>query len=193
MPKKKLLRALVWAACLAGISALPAAFALEGDDGREAGKAPVIWGTWYVALDTTPYGLPGGALPALLTIHRDGTWILYDGLDFGGIPIGLVQSPMFGAWTWKGDAFEATTLYFAGDPALGETSLISRGRFRFRLEDGRLVGTVNGDLLLCPAAGPTPFVTLNCPNAITSPDWMPDPGSVPDVPWQAWRLVPLSP
>lgn len=151
-------------------------------------------GTWYMELDTGPFGLPGGALPALLSIHSDGTYLIFDGGDFGGAPINLVQSPMFGSWVSTGmQTFEATSLFFAGDSNTGETSLIKRVRFTFQFMPGdpdRLQGLGNVEQLECSQSGPTPFVTFNCPNPISSPDsaFVPVPGTPPDLPVSAWRL-----
>ena len=48
-------------------------------------------GTWYLALDATPFGLPGGNLPVLVSFHRHGTFNISDGGDFGG----MVKQPFF--------------------------------------------------------------------------------------------------
>jgi len=154
-------------------------------------KRALFTGTWYAQLDAEPFGLPPGvSLAALMTIHSDGTLLLFDAGDFGAPPISQVQSPQLGTWDKAGP--RATTLSFAGDPVTKDTLLVKRVRLRLRFEGkarDRLVGvTESVDQLQCPSAALPGF--LSCPNPITAPEsaWVPEPGGAPNVRLEAWRL-----
>lgn len=185
-------RTAIAAAAVTSLAILAASSAAEGAR-RGARRAP-FWGTWYAELDAEPFGLPPGvSLAALMTIHRDGTLLIFDAGDFGAPPISQVQSPQLGAWKKIGRrSIRATTLFFAGDPVTKDTTLVKRVRFRLRFggrDYDRLVGVAESvDQLQCPTA-PLPGF-LSCPNPITAAEseWVPEPGGAPNVSFEAWRL-----
>jgi hypothetical protein len=165
-----------------------------GNTAAQGSNGASFPGTWFLELDAEPFGLPPGiALPAFLTIHADGTLLIFDAGDFGAVPINLVQSPQFGTWSRAGHrSIVATTLFFAGDPFTRDTTLIKRVRLLIGFAGNdfdRLTGVAETvEQIECPL-GPLPSF-LNCPNPITAPDeaWVPEPGGAPDVPMQMWRL-----
>jgi hypothetical protein len=184
------------AAAAALLSTSPRVLQAEPHEAQQTTNGPhfaaPFSGAWFARLDAEPFGLPPGlSLAAFLTIHPDGTMLVYDAGDFGALPINQVQSPQFGSWVRTGlRSMRATTLFFVGDPITRDTTLVKRVRFQLRMEDiDHLVGVaVTVEQLDCPA-GPFPGF-LNCPNPIIAPDsaWIPEPGGAPNVPFEAWRL-----
>ena len=142
--------------------------------GKETTKAEtqgaVLVGTWYLALDTTPFGIPGATFPALFTFHRDGTFISSDGGDLGPLPFTTLDTSQHGAWVRAGDlTFEATSLFLQKDNISGQ--LASWHRVHFSLQFGEDFDHINADVteqILPCNPGPTPFMLFNCPNPITS-------------------------
>ena len=133
-------------------------------------------GTWYVALDTEPFGLPPGTnLAALATFHRDKTFLIEDGGDFGGLPFGTVDTAQIGSWRWRGGHVEAVSLSLHGDAITGEVLSWQKAHFVL-VPDGpnRLVATVNVFELPCDL--PAPFPAFGCPDPIASAaDFVPVP------------------
>lgn len=69
--------------------------------GTSAGQSviPQPWGTrvWLTHLQ------PGQALPALVTIHQDGTILFSNGNMFGGLPGSTIRAtPLSGVWERTG-------------------------------------------------------------------------------------------
>jgi hypothetical protein len=130
-----------------------------------------IWGTWYLAVDSTPFGIPGGTLPALLSIHQDGTLTITDAGDLGSSPFTTTDTAQQGIWVQTGNqTFETTTLFLRKDEVSGELEGWHRVRatLQFGTDRDHLAGFAEEEVLACDPAGPTPFKLLNCPNPITS-------------------------
>lgn len=140
-----------------------------------------LWGTWYVAVDSTPFGIPGGVLPAVMTIHRDGTLTVTDAGDLGPFPFASTDTTQQGTWTQTGhQSFQLTTLFLRKDAVSGELEGWHRIITTLELaEDAdHLVGFADEEVLPCDPAGPTPFKLLNCPNPITTA-FSPSPFPIP--------------
>lgn len=135
-----------------------------------------IWGTWYIIFE----GGAGANIPAVATIHRDGTLVSSDGSDFGGPPFPVRQTPIRGVWVGTGGGrFEAAVLYFNGDVVTGQLVHITSGRISFQFEDDfdHISGTVFREIFQCP----TPFT---CPDPLTA---VPD-STLSPIPFQGTRL-----
>lgn len=167
-----------------GLTSLPTFTARAQNNGA------VLWGTWYLALDTTPFGIPGGTLPTLASFHRDGTYNLSDGGDFSGAPFGTLNSPQYGSWVAaRGGGFEATSLFLEADGATGVVLNITKVHLTLWFDSNdhdSLSGVANVEVVPCAAPGPPPdSMTLNCPNPVTTAGL---PGGPPDIPIQLTRL-----
>jgi hypothetical protein len=149
-----------------------------------------IVGTWYLALDTTPYGLPGLALSGLVTFHEDGTMLVVDAGDFGQATfLGTKHSPQFGTWTTvhdrqgcrPGRRVAATTLFLEADLA-GELRKWYRIEFDLVVDRSgeRVTGEVNIYFLPCGNGIPAPS-PLTCPDPIENADLfqLEAPGAIP--------------
>ena len=155
------------------------------------GQGAELWGTWYLALDTTPFGIPGGTLPALFTFHRDGTWLSSDGGDLASNPFTTLDTAQHGAWVDAGNGtFVATSLFLQKDTISGDLTSWHRVRIALQFvgnDFDQMKADVTEQVLPCDASGPTPFLLFNCPNPITT-EFPPAP--VPDVPASLTRLRP---
>ncbi|HZD51712.1 MAG TPA: hypothetical protein VE175_01575 [Woeseiaceae bacterium] len=128
------------------------------------------WGTWFLALDAAPYGLPEGlVLPGLMTLHSDRTVLLSDGGDFGGMPLNARDSSQFGSWRYtKGHHIKVVTLFLQAD-LVGDVRSWFRVQFKLRQKNSNtLVGTVNVYQLACDL--PAPFAAFSCPDPIEAAD-----------------------
>lgn len=127
-----------------------------------------VRGTWYLALDAEPFGLPPGAnLPGLATFHSDKTFLIVDGGDFGGLPFDTRHTAQFGSWRQKGDGVEAVSLFLQGDAITDEVRSWQKVHLMLHSEGrDRLVGTAN--VFDLPCDGPAPFPVFGCPNPIAS-------------------------
>lgn len=134
---------------------------------RNEGK--VVWGTWVLALDATPFGIPGGTLPGLFTFHRDGTFTGTDGGDLGSFPFTTTDTAQQGVWVRTGGQIKGISLFLRKDETTGDLEGWHRARFTLQLSgDGdRLSGVAEEDVLACSPSGPTPFKLLNCPDPVT--------------------------
>jgi hypothetical protein len=149
----------------------------------ETSAMPQPWGTW-VWLTHTP---SGAALPALVTLHQDGTVAVSDTTMFGGLPGStMLSTPLSGVWERTGPhAIGGTSLYLVFDSA---TSLLAGfGRARTALEfpvgmADQFQGIMFVDFLACP----TPFTCPDPQN--TSAAWMAFNPAVPSFAVSAKRL-----
>lgn len=125
-------------------------------------------GTWYLALDAEPFGLPPGAnLPGMATFHRDKTFLIEDGGDFGGLPFETQDSAQIGSWRKTGGGVEAVSLFLQGDALNGEVQGWQKVHLLLEFNGkGKLVGTVNVFTLACDEA--MPFPVFGCPDPIES-------------------------
>jgi hypothetical protein len=129
----------------------------------------VVWGTWAIAVDATPFGIPGGFLPGLTTFHQDGTLIATDGCDIGSFPFSTTDTTQQGVWVRRGEQILATTLFLRKDETTGEIEGWHRIRFtlQFGADGDHLFGLADEDVLECDPGGPTPFKLFNCPDPVT--------------------------
>jgi len=129
-----------------------------------------FWGTWVHNVHVGP----GFSVPALVTIHFDGTINVSSGLMFGGL-VGSTRrvSPVHSVWEKTGPkSIGATSLFFTFDAVTGV--LTGYQRNRCSLEAGDDFTTYQG----------TEFMeTLSCPYPLSCPDplnpaatWTPVPG-----------------
>ncbi len=145
------------------------------------------FGTWYVALDAGPFGLPPGlSLPGIMSIHLDRTAVLVDGGDFGGLPFATRDSAQLGSWRFTRNGIRVVMLFLQADAATGDVLGWQRVHLSLR-HRGRdtLVGDVNVFELKCE--GPAPFPIFNCADPIENADRF-EPASPPDVPVTLRRL-----
>jgi hypothetical protein len=156
--------------------------------GNRAGK--VVWGTWVLALDSAPFGIPGGFLAGLFTIHRDGTFTTTDGGDLGSFPFTTTDTAQQGVWVQRGRRIQGTSLFLRQDEITGQVEGWHRVRFTHELSgDGdQLSGVAEEDVLACDPSGPTPFKLLNCPDPITGTFSL-SPFPIP-IQFKRLRLVP---
>jgi hypothetical protein len=146
----------------------------EGDNGSvETRGGHWIVGTWYLQLDSEPYGLPPGfPLSRIAIFTSDGTYQGQDAGDFGNPNFTPQQSTQYGAWqTSEGNTVILTTLSFQAELYTGDVTLWGRGQFEFhRTDDPDFVsGHVTGAILFCDDSLPVP-TPLACPNPIESAD-----------------------
>ena len=137
-------------------------------------------GTWYLALDSTPFGVPPGyPLGGLVMFNGDGTYQLQDAGDFGQATfVGKRHSYQFGAWKRVGRGrIVGTALFLEAELTTGEverwqkvTIELQRTRSWSTLE-----GTVNVSILECPNLLPLP-TALSCPDPVKhAADFVPLP------------------
>jgi hypothetical protein len=147
-----------------------------GSSAGTGSQGRALWGTWYVSFDAGA----GANIPALLTIHRDGTLAASDASDFGGPPFPVQSTPMRGVWVTAGhQMFEAAAMYLDGDVSSGQLLNITSAYISIRFESDfdHISGTVLRDIFECP----TPFT---CPDPVTA---APD-NSLPSVAFRGTRL-----
>ena len=171
------------------VGALIAAYASAEPPMQESQTPRSGSGTYYLALDAAPFGLPPGlSLPGIMTLHADRTAIVVDGGDFGGLPFNTRDSAQLGSWRPTFTGMEVVLLFLQADAATAD--VLSWQRVHITLKHrGRetLIGKVNVFQLAC--AGPAPFPVFNCPDPIESAaDFVPN--SPPDVPVTLRRLTP---
>ncbi|MDJ0911887.1 MAG: hypothetical protein QNI99_22075 [Woeseiaceae bacterium] len=168
---------------LAATASLTPADALAGDGGWR------VPGTYYLALDAEPFGLPPGlSLPGMLTLHGDRTAIIVDGGDFGGLPFDARDTAQLGSWRYTLEGAQVVLLFLTADGATGDVRSWQRVHIALRQTNRRtMVGEVNVFQLACD--GPAPFPIFNCPDPIENADAF-TPASPPDVPVTLRRLSP---
>ena len=151
---------------IAGVAAIAVAV-LVGTSEAYAGKSlRAVAGTYYLALDAEPFGLPPGlSLPGLLTLHIDRTAIIVDGGDFGGLPFDARDSAQLGSWRYTREGIEVVMLFLQAESSTGDVRSWQRVHLSLK-NDWRkgLVGTVNVFQLTCE--GQAPFPVFNCPDPI---------------------------
>jgi hypothetical protein len=157
---------------------------------------PSVAGTWYLALDTTPFGIQGLALSGLATFHDDGTVLIIDAGDFGQATfLNKQHSVQMGAWRCiRGRDIPrnvrkvvASTLFLEADLD-GEVEAWYRVELELTMSgDGQeLKGFVTTLKLPCDVAPPIP-TPLTCPDPIENADLFEIDGP-PNVPVTLRRL-----
>jgi len=134
---------------------------------------PQPWGTWVWQ---TSLG-PGMSLPALLTLHKDGTVSVSDGVMFGGLPGSTSRmSPLHGVWERTGARqIGGTSLWLVFDAPSGV--LVAIGRSRTSLELAGDGEGLDGKMFLemLPCNGP-----LGCQDPLDPmAQWLPYPNLPP--------------
>ena len=143
------------ACVIAGIILLyaPVNSSVAGGDADGA----TLTGTWYLTL--------GLGVPALATLHRDGTFTSSDGTDFGGPPFSFRNSAIRGVWARTGArTFEAIGINLSADPITGELLHITKSIISLQFGDDfdQVEGqVVLQEVFLCD----TPF---DCPDPLTA-------------------------
>jgi hypothetical protein len=131
-------------------------------------------GTWYLALDSVPFGLPPGfPLSGLMQFQQSGTYQILDGGDFGQATFTNTQnSQQFGAWRRdRNGSFVGTALFLEADLPTGEVLRWVRTQFLLATTpDADVIeGIVNIATLECGNQLPLP-TPLTCPDPIASAD-----------------------
>jgi hypothetical protein len=187
--------------CVAGVLMLPAAEARAENQQPGPGvqdralEGPFQpWGTWIMRMPLPPPPAgPGGYLPAILTIHREGTAVTSSSFTFGGIsPGGSWSSAVHDTWERTGPTtIETTCVSLSFNPGTAPAQpgwLLGFVRNRLRLEfegDGdHLEGELNSEFLPCPKPWTCPDV--NDPEA----QWTP---RLVNVPVTVDRLIRVAP
>ena len=150
-------------------------------------SVPVTFGTWYLALDATPYGLDGLSLPGLVMLHADRSVLISDAGDFGGLPFGTSDSPQFGSWRYTGGGIKIVTLFLKAD-SVGDVQAWYRVEIDLHHTNrDTLKGVVNVYKRDCDE--PAPFAAFSCPDPVErSAEFA--PADLPDVPVTLHRLRP---
>lgn len=174
-------RLLVIASVFSLCSLLPGLVLAANNGNQQAMPQP--WGSWVWLTR-----LPGGpAVPALVTLHQDGTVAVSDTSTFGGLPGSTVRAtPLHGVWERTGPhSIGGTSLYLVFDATTN--LLIGFGRTRVALEfpvgsPDEFQGTMFVDFLACPS----PFA---CPDPLDSlAAWTPFNPLAPSFTVSAKRL-----
>jgi hypothetical protein len=148
-----------------------------------------VWGTWVWTTNNR--------LPALVTLHIDGTVNVSDGTMFGGLQLNstIRLSPMHGVWERTGfQSIGGTSLYLLFDATTGLLTAWGRARTSITFADDfdHFQGKMFVETLPC---SPGPPVSCPDPLAATA-KWVPNPNMPADgFPIAAIRLerVPAGP
>ena len=126
-------------------------------------------GTWSLALDAGPFGIPGFALHGIASFHRDRTLMIVDAGDFGSL--GTRDTAQLGAWKRTDDGILARTLMLSAAPDTGEPMYWQRVTFSLTrgVSGDHMVGTINVEVLACTPVQPLPGA-LTCPDPVTGAD-----------------------
>lgn len=132
------------------------------DDSAQA--KPV--GTWSLALDAGPFGIPGFALHGIASFHSDGTLMIVDAGDFGSL--GTRDTAQLGVWERVDGSILARTLMLSAAPDTGEPMYWQRVTFSLvrGASNDHMVGTINVEVLACTPTPPLPGA-LTCPTPVT--------------------------
>jgi hypothetical protein len=131
-----------------------------------------VWGTWVWKTNNV--------LPALVTLHVDGTLSIADGTMFGGVlPNSTTRmTPAHGGWVRTGwQSIAGTSLYLVFDSTTGLISAWGRARTSLQFADNfnSFQGKMFIEILPC-AAGPVAAAPVNCPNPLEpAAKWVPQP------------------
>ena len=142
--------------------------------GEKKGRAHAGWlvGTWYLALDTQPFGLPPGLpLAGIAQFHSDGTYQFQDAGDFGQATfLNTRHSYQFGSWRpTRGGKVIGTALFMEAELASGELLNWQKVRIVLNRTDERDVvsGKVTVSILPCSNMLPVP-TAFTCPDPVQS-------------------------
>lgn len=146
------------------------------------GRWGQIWGTWVWTTNNT--------IPALLTLHLDGTLSVSDGRMFGGLqPNSTTRiTPLHGVWERTGfQSIGGTSLYLIFDATSGLLTAWGRSRTSITFADdfNHFQGKMFVETLSC-APGPP----VSCPDPLAAgANWVRNPNMPLDgLPVSATRL-----
>ena len=133
-----------------------------------AGQAKPV-GTWSLALDAGPFGIPGFALQGIASFHSDGTLMIVDAGDFGSL--GTRDTAQLGVWQRSAGGILARTLMLSAAPDTGEPMYWQRVTFALTrgASSDHMVGTINVEVLACTPIPPLPGA-LTCPDPVAGAD-----------------------
>ena len=163
--------------------------AAEPQQSRAFGRWGQVWGTWVWTINNQ--------LPALVTLHIDGTVSVSDGRMFGGLqPNSTIRlTPLHGVWERTGfQSIGGTSLYLLFDATTGVLLAWGRSRVSITFADDfdHFQGKMFVETLPC-AAGPP----VSCPDPLAAgAKWVPNANVQADgLPISATRLerVPAGP
>ncbi|MBZ5617765.1 MAG: hypothetical protein LAQ69_03365 [Acidobacteriia bacterium] len=163
--------------------------AAEPQQSRAFGRWGQVWGTWVWTINNQ--------LPALVTLHIDGTVSVSDGRMFGGLqPNSTIRlTPLHGVWERTGfQSIGGTSLYLLFDATTGVLLAWGRSRVSITFADDfdHFQGKMFVETLPC-AAGPP----VSCPDPLAAgAKWVPNANVPADgLPISATRLerVPAGP
>lgn len=159
---------LVMLATLITLIAVPGQPLAAPQDHRTQPSGTWLWQTWLG---------PEASLPALLTLHKDGTVSVTDGLMFGGLPDSTTRmSPLHGVWERTGaKQIGGTSVWLIFDAPSGV--LVAFGRCRTSLRLTQRGEALEGEMFLemLPCNGP-----LGCPDPVDpAAQWLPYPNLPP--------------
>lgn len=150
-------RFIIIAGLVGGLATL--AITAKSQSLRAFGHWGQYWGTWVWQ---TQFG-PGVALPALITLHIDGTVAGSDGTMFGGTPNSTTRTtPLHGVWErTSAQSIGGTSLYLVYNAATGVLMAYGRARTSLQFADDfdHFQGKMFVETLPCP--GPT-----SCPDPL---------------------------
>ncbi len=183
-------------ACIAGLTlALWLVLFVGANASANQGVSRGMWivGTWYLALDSQPFGLPPGfPLSGMAIFNQDGSYEFEDGGDFGQATfLNTRNLTQFGAWRINPQGqIVGTALSLEADLATGEVLRWARVQVILERTDDRdvVTGSINVSTLECSNMLPLP-TPLTCPDPIESAgDFVPAPPN--DIPLTLRRLRP---
>lgn len=125
-----------------------------------------VHGTWYLALDAEPFGLPPGTnLPGLLQLHEDGTMITLDLGDLGADPFPTRDTAALGSWSRDRGQVQTRSLFLQIDGESGNALGWNKVELQLSFPDGSVMeGHANVSFLPCDQG--TPFPTFFCPSPV---------------------------
>jgi hypothetical protein len=135
-------------------------------------------------------------LPALVTLHVDGTVSVADGTMFGGILPGSTRrmTPLHGVWVRTGwQSIAGTSLYLIFDTTSGLISAWGRARTTLQFADdfNSFQGKMFAETLAC-APAPVAASPVSCPNPLDpAAKWVPQENGGFDV--SGTRIAVVSP
>jgi hypothetical protein len=125
-----------------------------------------VQGTWYLALDAEPFGLPPGTnLPGLAQFHTDHTMTLLDAGDLAAVPFPTRDTTQMGNWSTRRGQVLTMTLFLQVDGATNQALGWNMVQLQLGRPHGNVMeGVVNVSFLACDPN--TPFAVFFCPSPV---------------------------
>lgn len=135
---------------------------------RPAAGGNTVVGTWYLALDAEPFGLPPGTnLPGLAQFHSDRTMTLVDAGDLGAAPFPTRDTAQLGNWTRHRGQVQTRTLFLQIDGETGQALGWNRVELSLSMPHGNVMeGHADVYFLACDQEAP--FPVFFCSNPVES-------------------------